>query len=90
VEQGGGRLIERIVDFPDFEVWRIQLEAGSSFAPDAMKDYGVLMVIDGEIVLAGRTYKAERALLLPRHWQGTLIPANPAQPLVLLLALPRI
>jgi hypothetical protein len=90
VEQGGGRLIERIVDFPDFEVWRIQLEAGSSFAPDAMKDYGVLMVIDGEVALAGHTYEAERALLLPRHWQGTLIPANPAQSLVLLLALPRI
>jgi hypothetical protein len=90
LEQGGGLLIERIVDFPDFEVWRIRLEAGSTFAPGAMKDYGVLMVIDGEMALAGRTYEVEQALLLPRHWQGTLIPANPAQPLVLLLALPRI
>lgn len=90
LERGGRRLIERIVDFPDFEVWRIRLEAGSTFAPDAMKDYGVLMIIDGEMALAGLTYEAEQALLLPRHWQGALIPANPAQPLVLLLALPRI
>ena len=48
------------------------------------------MVVEGEMTLGGVNYQAEQALLLPRHWQGVLTPANPAQPLVLLLALPRI
>ena len=88
--QGRDLVVERIVDFPDFEVWRIRLEREAPFTPNAMKAYGILMVVEGEMTLGGHNYQAEQALLLPRHWQGVLTPANPAQPLVLLLALPRI
>jgi len=84
-----GVLVERIVDFPDFEVRRVRLEPGASIAQGPLQDYGLVIVTGGELVLDGRLYKAEQALLLPRAWQGRFAPVNTAQPLVLLLALPR-
>ncbi len=87
--QERGVLVERIVDFPDFEVRRVRLEGRASLELKPVAEYALLMVIEGELALAGGTYGAERALLLPRGYRAGLIPAKPAQPLVLLLATPR-
>lgn len=84
-----GILVERIVDFPDFEVRRIRVEPNACLAQGPLQDYGLVIVVGGELALDGRSYGAEQALLLPRAWRGRLTPANTAQPLVLLLALPR-
>ena len=84
-----GVLVERIVDFPDFEVRRIRIEPGARLAQEPLRDYGLVIVVVGELALNGRCYRPEQALLLPRAWRGQLTPANTAQPLVLLLAQPR-
>lgn len=87
--EGDGVLVERIVDFPDFEVRRVRLEAGSSVLLEPVQDYCVALVIAGEFATGMGRYGAEQALLLPRGWQDRLTPAKPAQSLVLLLAFPR-
>ncbi len=89
LRQERGVRVERIVDFPDFEVMRVRLERGAGHQLPPIADYALVMVIEGELALAGDTYRAQQALLLPRDYRDELIPANPAQPLVLLLALPR-
>jgi hypothetical protein len=89
LRQESGIRVERIVDFPDFEVRRIRLEGGAALELESVADYALVMVIEGELALPGGTYRAEQALLLPRGYQDRLTPVNPAQPLVLLLALPR-
>ena len=90
LQQERGVSVERIVDFPDFEVRRVQLEGGASIALQPIVDYALVIVIEGELALHSDTYSAEQALLLPRGDRGRFTPANPAQSLVLLLALPRL
>ena len=89
LRQESGIRVERIVDFPDFEVRRVCLEGGAALELEPVVDYALVMVIEGELALLGSTYRAEQALLLPRGYQDRLTPVNPVQPLVLLLALPR-
>jgi len=84
-----GVLVERIVDFTDFEVQRVRLECGQCLGDFNIEQYALVMIVEGELQLAGSTYGPEQALLLPRAWQETLISVEPAVPLVLLLALPR-
>jgi hypothetical protein len=82
-------LVERIVDFPDFEVRRVNLQEGGSWVLAPLARYGVVMVVAGELDLDGGHFGAEQALFLPAGWGGEIKTAQPAQPLVLLLALPR-
>ena len=89
LHQESGVLVERIVDFPDFEVRRVRLERGAALELASEADYALVMITGGELALAGGTYGAEQALFLPRGYRVELTPANPAQPLVLLLATPR-
>lgn len=84
-----GILIERIVDFPDFEVRRASLSAGTHWEFEASAGYALVIVVEGALALAGSTYRVEEAALLPRSWRGILAAAEAAQPLVFLLAMPR-
>lgn len=84
-----GLRMERVVDFPDFEVRRITLAGGARLEVEARDSYALLMVVAGALQVAGACYREERALLLPRGWAGVLDSAQAAQPLVLLWALPR-
>ncbi|MCB1676420.1 MAG: hypothetical protein KDI01_09015 [Halioglobus sp.] len=81
--------VERIVDFPDFEVRRVRIQPGGSVPLAPLRDYALAMVVAGELALAGRVYRAEQAVLLPRGWEGLLSTGNPVQSLTFLLALPR-
>jgi len=83
-----GLLVERIAEFPEFDISRIHLDGGPPLALEPITEYALVMVIEGELLLDGALYGPEQALLLPRDWQGQLGPARPAQPLVLLLAKP--
>jgi len=89
LQQGDGLRVERVVDFPDFEVRRITLGGGACLGVEPLDTYGLLMVVSGTLQLAGACYPAERALLLPRGWAGVLDSAQAARPLVLLWAVPR-
>lgn len=84
-----GAKIERIVDFPDFEVRRIRVEAGSAFELSTPDSYGLVMLVEGDIQIQGGHFGPEQSFLLPRGRVLALGPPEGAQPLVLLLALPR-
>ncbi len=87
---GDNALVERIVDFPDFEVRRVRIEAGESFQLEVSDSYALIMVVQGKVALGGLILAAEEAALLPPGWEQQPVPVQPAQPLVFLLAFPRI
>jgi hypothetical protein len=89
LERREGLVMERIVDFPDFEVHRARVEAGAVLEISRLAAYGLVMVIDGSVVLGGARFGPEQALLLPRGWSGRLGPAESERHLILLLAVPR-
>ena len=89
LQQEKGVLVERVVDFPDFEVRRIRIEAGSQMQLALAESYGLVMMVEGTLGVDGQDFDPEQAFLLPRTRQLTLAPSQPARPLVLLLALPR-
>jgi mannose-6-phosphate isomerase class I len=84
-----GVAVEQIVDFPDFEVVRVRIEAGSHWVFEAESSYRLLIVVSGVLLVSGARYEAERALLLPYSWRGVLAPPEAAAALVFLLARPR-
>jgi len=88
VEAGGVR-VERIVDFPDFEVRRIHIAADSAFDISVGETYGLVMLVQGQLSLEGRRFRSEQAFLIPGNQSLTLSPPEGVQTLVLLLALPR-
>ncbi len=84
-----GVSVERIVDFEDFEVRRVRIDAGSCFNTGDLPGYGVVMVVEGEMSLDDRHYGPEQALLIPGGKELLLASAQLENPLILLLALPR-
>jgi mannose-6-phosphate isomerase class I len=81
--------VERIVDFSDFEVRRVCLAGGGSLDVEPLPLYGLIMVVEGELEVAGSAFGPEQAFILPRGWTGQLAALKPASSLVFLLALPR-
>lgn len=86
---GQGVLVERIVDFPDFEVQRVRLEPGATLELETLQRYALTMVVEGELALEGQNYGPEEAQFLPVGWSGGLGSADPAGTLVFLFAMPR-
>jgi hypothetical protein len=84
-----GVKVEQIVDFPDFEVWRLAINPGMRWQVDSGPSYALLLVVTGVLELAGSQYGAEQAVLLPRGWSGDLQVPQASLPVVLLLANPR-
>ncbi|MDO8344224.1 MAG: hypothetical protein Q7T48_13570 [Cellvibrio sp.] len=80
--------IERIVNFNDFEVQRIQLDGHHTFNGDF---YSVLMVLQGRLTLGcterRRTLNPGQAVLLPKVKKGWLVTSS--APCLFLLASPR-
>ncbi|MEH6589643.1 MAG: hypothetical protein V7746_05255 [Halioglobus sp.] len=84
-----GLLVERIVDFSDFEVMRVSLDGDSMLVLPALKTYAMVIVVEGVLGLDEGKYGSEQSAILPRGWEGALAPLEAAHPLVLLLALPK-
>lgn len=80
--------VERIVNFNDFEVQRIQLDGHYLLGGDV---YSILMVLQGELALgtAGRmsNFSSGQALMLPKVGEGYSITSS--APCTFLLAFPR-
>ncbi|PLW68908.1 hypothetical protein C0039_09800 [Pseudohalioglobus lutimaris] len=83
-----GVTVERIVDFPDFEVRRFFIEAGCSEELRLSESYGLIMVVRGDLSVGDLQLGAEQAAFLPLNSVLDLKPAEPDSPLVLLLAIP--
>ncbi|WP_183409219.1 hypothetical protein [Litorivivens lipolytica] len=84
-----GVCVERIVDFPDFEVQRYTVAPGYTVSIPSPSDYAVLMQVQGELPLGVCPLQAEQAVLLPQNWRGLEIEHKGAKPLIFLVALPR-
>ena len=84
-----GSYVERIVDFEDFEVWRVALEPGTGYRPPPADCYRIVMVVRGEVTLAGLRYGPEQAVLLPAAGQFELSASEASEDVVFLLATPR-
>lgn len=89
LEDTAGQLIERIVDFSDFEVRRVSLSNATSMTLAPLPSYALIMVVEGELMLENLELVAEEALILPSGWSGKLTFAEPESSGVLLLATPR-
>lgn len=81
--------IEGVAEFPDFDVLRVSVQAGSSWTFEAGPSYCLLMVISGTLAVSGALFESEQALLLPHSWCGVLAASKAASGLVFLLAKPR-
>ncbi len=84
-----GVKVEQIVDFPDFEVWRLAINPGMRWRVESGPSYALLLVVTGVLELEGSQYGAEQAVLLPHGWSGDLQVLQASPPAVLLLAKPR-
>ena len=84
-----GCAVERIVDFEDFEVWRVALQAGAIYCPESIDSYRIAMVVSGKLTLSGLFYGPEQAVLVPAGSQLELGSAQSGDEVVFLLATPR-
>ena len=89
IYQSEGTLVERIVDFEDFEVRRIKLEAGAVFKLELESQYGLLMMVSGHVTLSGVTIKPEQAVILASSWVGCLVSNLCDDEMCFLLAYPK-
>jgi hypothetical protein len=86
---GEGWREERIVEFDDFEVRRLTVQAGAQRRLPPPRHYALAMVIGGALHLQGAALAPDSALLLPGSWEGGLVENRGRDPHMLLLAYPR-
>lgn len=65
-------LVEKIVDFDEFDVLRIKLSPGVTYAPDVSDGYAVLMMITGSIYVGKQRVADESAYLLSNNFDRNL------------------
>jgi mannose-6-phosphate isomerase class I len=83
-----GVLVERIVDFIDFEVFRYRLESGAQISL-ATTSYAVVMGVQGELLMGGQRIEPEQAALLPASCSGFKITNCDVKKLCFLVAVPK-
>lgn len=83
-----GLLIERIVNFDDFEVQRVRLSAGVIYSPSVQNAYCLVVVVVGELSVGEQRFACEEATLLPSCFDKQLKASND-QEVVFLLAIPK-
>ncbi|MFT5482396.1 MAG: hypothetical protein ACI9GW_001046 [Halieaceae bacterium] len=84
-----GLTVERIVDFDDFEVLRVRLEANSSFCVDSTDCYRLIMAVGGSLEIDGVHLASESAVLLPASYPQGLVLRPRTTGAVALLAQPK-
>lgn len=88
-ERDGAATIEKIVDFSDFEVYRVSLPAKEAMNIRLTGDYILLMAVIGDVVINDLIVEAESAIFLPKSWNGGKVINNQSKPLCFLLAYPK-
>jgi hypothetical protein len=89
LQEEEGVRVERVVDFPDFEVRRIRIEAHCQWQLVPCDCYALVMLVEGAMGVDDKGFGPEQSFLLPPQRQLTVAASPPSQPLVLLLAMPR-
>ena len=85
---GEGWAEERIVEFDDFEVFRIALQPGAARAFASPGSYALLMAVGAGLQLDGEPLPGDAAVLLPASWSGAEVVNRGDRPAYLLLAVP--
>jgi hypothetical protein len=83
-------LVERIVDFDDFEVLRVVLAPGYAFQQSLDNRYWLAMGVDGELIIGSDKLINESALLLPTVLNSVCFCNNGLTKATLLLASPKL
>ena len=83
-----GLLVQRVVDFPDFQVQRITLSAPSTYQVH-VKTYQLLIVIQGDLAVGDSALTREEAVLLPA-WSDISIRPRGEAPVTFLIAIPSV
>ena len=89
LRNAGGVKIEQIVQFDDFIVLRIYLAPDASYLCETAENYLLIMAVDGRVVCGTRMLEPEQASLLPACVENVLLQNPFANPVELLLAMPR-
>lgn len=88
LEESPGYLLVEVVTFDDFRVWRLTLLPGSGYLLPATGCYGLLVVVEGVVVLGGHHLLMEEAVLLPAERLETLLINQSTEDVVVLIARP--
>jgi hypothetical protein len=83
-----GILVERIVDFEDFEVQRVKLGANTRYTVPSRGHYQLLMTIKGAILLDQKPVAIEQACLIPAGCQSPVLENNNSTEAFCLVATP--
>jgi hypothetical protein len=86
--RGPGWVEERIVEFDDFEVFRIALQPGANRTLPNPGGYALLMAVGAGLHLADTPLAGDAAMLLPVAWTGAEVANRGERAAYLLLALP--
>ena len=90
LQEEEGLTVEKVVDFADFEVWRVTLAGGASYPVPVGGSYRLLMVVLGELSVDELALGAEQAALLPATYPQQVTSSEASKQAVFLLATPRI
>jgi hypothetical protein len=85
---GAGWVEERIVEFDDFEVFRITLQPGASRLLSNPGSYALLMAVGSGLWLADAPLAGDAAVLLPVEWAAAEVANRGERAAYLLLAVP--
>jgi hypothetical protein len=85
-----GVVVERIVDFDDFEVRRVVVASCHNFVHRLGERYWLAVGVDGELIAGGGKLKNESALFLPRLLDAVCFRNNGLTNATLLLATPKL
>ncbi|NHO65374.1 hypothetical protein G8770_07455 [Aestuariicella hydrocarbonica] len=88
VSEGDGVLIEEVVSFSDFEVWRITLAAGAGTAL-SLDQYALIIGVSGVVDVNGATYHGEQACLIAANCRAKTVQNLAARNSVILVSFPK-
>lgn len=88
IEKGASVLIEEVVSFSDFDVWRITLQPGSEY-PLKTARYALVIGVSGSAVVQGLKLINEEACLLAAASENKLLSCASDQGAVLLVSFPK-
>lgn len=88
LEQDEAVLVEEVVAFSDFDVWRITLQPGAAY-PLRVSDYALVIGVTGVVTAQGQTLHGEQACLLAAAAAKSLHNHTDA-PAVILVSFPNV
>ena len=85
-----GVVVERIVDFDDFEVQRAVIAPGHDFVHELNSQYWLVVGVNGRLLMDDSALVNESAILLPRVLNSVCFGNNGSSKATLLLATPKV